>query len=289
MKKLISGNTFLMGAAMTAVLFTSGCNEEKAAPSESDTSAKASAQDSGTGSEVVLESNHQKLTYIVGYNMATQAKSNGVEFEVDVIAQAINDVNAGKESRFSKEEEKAIFMAFQEKLQEKRKVEMEARQAEQAKKGEENKVAGEAYLKENSAKEGVKVTDSGLQYRVISSGEEGAASPTLEDTVEVHYHGTLTDGTVFDSSVEKGNPISFAVTGVIKGWTEGLQLMKIGDKFEFVIPSDLAYGPSGGFGKIGPNEVLKFEVELLQINPDVAAHHGGGHEGHGHAEPAAAE
>ena len=123
--------------------------------------------------------------------------------------------------------------------------------------------AGTTFLAENAKKEGVKTTASGLQYKVIKSGT--GESPTLSDTVKVHYHGTLIDGTVFDSSVQRGEPISFPVGGVIPGWVEALQLMKVGDKWQLVIPAKLAYGEQSPSPAIPPNSVLIFEVELLGI------------------------
>jgi len=140
----------------------------------------------------------------------------------------------------------------------------EKMQAEKGKLGAENIVKGKAFLEANSKKEGVKVTESGLQYRVLKEGD--GAMPKNSDTIEAHYHGTLIDGTVFDSSYDRGTPASFPVNGVIKGWTEALQMMKTGSIWELVIPSELAYGanPRPG-GKIGPNEVLVFKVELLAI------------------------
>jgi len=128
--------------------------------------------------------------------------------------------------------------------------------------GEKNVKEGEAFLAANAKKDGVKTTASGLQYKVIKAGT--GATPKASDEVKVHYHGTLIDGTVFDSSVQRGEPISFPLNGVIAGWTEGLQLMKVGDKFQFAIPSALAYGEQGS-GPIGPNSTLIFEVELLGI------------------------
>ena len=139
-------------------------------------------------------------------------------------------------------------------------------QAKQAESGEKNLKAGELFLAENGKKEGVKTTASGLQYKVVKSGS--GKTPAVTDTVKVHYHGTLIDGTVFDSSVDRGEPVTFPVNGVIPGWTEALQLMKEGDKWQLVIPSKLAYGENGAGGKIGPNAVLQFDVELLGIEGD---------------------
>ena len=123
--------------------------------------------------------------------------------------------------------------------------------------------AGTKFLEDNAKRDEVNVTESGLQYEVVAEGE--GDSPVAESTVRVHYHGTLTDGTVFDSSYDRGEPAEFPVTGVIKGWVEALQLMNVGDKFELVIPSDLAYGPRGSGQTIGPDATLVFEVELLEI------------------------
>ncbi len=244
----------ILGATVAVLLATAGCGgkEEKAPAAAAD---------------LKLETVEQKVTYIVGYNMAKQAEANGLKFQKDVMAVAIQDVLDSKEPRIKQEEQQQIMMSFQEQQQTKRE--------------EERKVAAEANLKEaqtflaeNAKKEGVKVTASGLQYEVLTAAPKGAASPKEEDTVKVHYHGTLVDGTVFDSSVERGQPVSFPVKGVIKGWVEALQLMKVGDKFKLYIPPELGYGEGGTSGKIGPNAALVFEVELLEINPKV--------EGHGH-------
>ena len=127
---------------------------------------------------------------------------------------------------------------------------------------------GEAFLKENATKEGVVTTESGLQYKIVTAGE--GPKPGAEDVVKVHYRGTLLDGTEFDSSYKRGEPVTFPVGGVIPGWVEALQLMPVGSKWELFIPSGLAYGPGGAGGQIGPNSTLKFEVELLSIEPKEA-------------------
>ena len=129
--------------------------------------------------------------------------------------------------------------------------------------GDKNLKEGETFLAENAKKDGVKSTASGLQYKVLKSGS--GATPKSSDEVKVHYHGKLIDGTVFDSSVDRGEPVTFPVTGVIPGWVEALQLMKVGDKWQIYLPSKLAYGAQGAGGKIGPNAVLVFDVELLGI------------------------
>ena len=175
------------------------------------------------------------------------------DLEPALVAQAILDAAAGKPSAVPKEEAQKVLGAYQAEMQ-----------AKTAKAGEGRKGANVAYLAENGKKPGVTTTASGLQYKVLTPAKEGAVKPTTKDTVKVHYTGTLIDGTVFDSSVTRGEPATFGVTQVIKGWTEGLQLMGVGSKFQFTIPSELAYGENGP-GSIGPNQVLLFDVELLEI------------------------
>ena len=205
---------------------------------------------------ITLDTLTQRLSYIIGENMARQLQNDGLELDTDAIALAINDVTAGNPSRLSDAEKRSTVEEVQQVSQEKQM----AAQAGQAAK---NKAEGAAYLAENGKKGGVITTDSGLQYKslVAGSGEK----PTRNDSVKVHYKGTLIDGTVFDSSYDRGEPIVFPVTGVIAGWVEGLQLMQVGSKFELVIPSQLAYGANGSGPVIGPDATLIFEVELLGI------------------------
>lgn len=250
MSKLKPFYTGMMGVAVAAALMTAGCNKEP-------------TTEAAATKEVALDDIESQVTYIVGYNMAKQAQANGVTFKQDVMASAIQDVLDGKDPRIAQEEQQKIMMSFQEQQQQKR-------QAEESKAAEENLAKSKSFLEENAKKEGVVTTESGLQYKVVTAGEEGAPKPAETDTVKVHYHGTLPDGTVFDSSVERGEPVSFPVNGVIKGWVEALQLMKVGDKFELYIPSELAYGAGGTGGKIGPNQALVFEVELLEVQKDEA-------------------
>lgn len=205
---------------------------------------------------IALNTLTQRLSYIVGENMAHQLKDDGLELDTDAIALAINDVMAGNPSRLSDEEKRSTVEQVQKESQERQM----AVQTEQSAK---NKAAGEAYLAENAKKEGVITTDSGLQYKALVTGN--GAKPSRSDRVKVHYKGTLIDGTVFDSSYDRGEPIVFPVTGVIAGWVEGLQLMTVGSKFELAIPSDLAYGPRGSGPVIGADATLVFEVELLGI------------------------
>lgn len=251
--KLNVSKAGLLGVTVAAVMFAAGCNEK---------AEKAPA-------ELTLDTAEKKVTYIVGYNMAKQAQSNGLEFQKDVMSAAIEDVLSEKEPRIAQEEQQKIMMAFQEEQQAKR-------EAERGKAAEENLAKAQEFLAENAKKEGVQVTESGLQYEVLEAVDaEDAAKPTAEDVVKVHYHGTLTDGTVFDSSIDRGEPVSFPVKGVIQGWVEALQLMKVGEKYKLYIPPELGYGEAGTSGKIGPNDALIFEVELLEINPEIEAHGGG--------------
>lgn len=247
----------LLTVAIAAAVLAAGCNNENA---ETEPAAAVERQ----SGNVSLDTTQQKVTYIVGYNMAQQANANGLVFDEATMSQAIRDVAEGLDPRIPADEQQDIMMSFQEEQQTKRDAEMQVA-------ADENLRKSEAFLAENADKEGVVTTDSGLQYKVLESGEEGAPQPSEDDTVRVHYHGTLIDGTVFDSSVDRGQPVSFPVGGVIKGWVEALQLMKVGDKFELYIPPDLGYGSGGTAGDIGPNDALIFEVELLEINPEADA------------------
>lgn len=198
-----------------------------------------------------------KLSYALGMSMGHNFKGSGInELNVQDFANGVAAVYDGVQPEMTYEEAKQTVQEFFTKMQE----EMEA---EAAKAGEANKQIGEAFLSENAKREGIKVTESGLQYEVLTEGN--GATPAASDKVEVHYTGKLIDGTVFDSSVERGVPAMFGVTQVIPGWVEALQLMKEGDNWRLYIPSDLAYGSQGAGGIIGPNSTLIFDVELLRV------------------------
>lgn len=207
----------------------------------------AQAQDSKK-----LETNAQKFSYGVGLQIAQQLQQQGLTgVDPRAIALAIDDVLNGREMRVTMDELRTAATAFQNEMN-----------AERLAAAEKNKVAGEAFLKENGARDGVVVLDSGLQYRIIEPGN--GESPTETDTVVVHYVGRLLNGTEFDSSYGRGKPTELGVGNVIPGWQQALQLMPVGAKWEVWIPASLAYGTEGA-GSIGPNETLHFDIELIEI------------------------
>ena len=214
----------------------------------------------GGGANLPMTNQSDSTSYAYGTLIAdnlNQIKTDVGEehaIDLDLFSNGLREAMAG-EARMTKDEADAVMRAFGQMAQ-------AASQQKQQQEASKNIAIGEAYLAENKTKEGVQVTPTGLQYKVIQEGT--GKQPTTEDEVTVHYTGTLIDGSVFDSSVQKGQPISFQVTGVIAGWTEGLQLMKEGAKYEFYIPSNLAYGPQGRPGIPG-NSTLIFEVELIKI------------------------
>lgn len=205
---------------------------------------------------VSLKTEDQKASYAIGLRYGEGFAQDLKEIDLAIFYKGLQDGFKGNPPQMKPEEVMATLQALQSRK-------MEQQQKEQIKAAEGNKTASEAFLAKNKSRKEVTTTTSGLQYEVIKKGD--GATPAANDKVNVHYHGTLPDGTVFDSSVERGEPISFAVNGVIKGWTEALQLMKVGDKWKLFIPADLAYGARGAGPKIGPNQALVFEVELLGV------------------------
>ena len=202
-----------------------------------------------------LETEAQKLGYIIGMDIGASLKQQGTNLDLDSLYDAIKATYNDEPLAMTPEEAATIRESF---IAERR-AEAEAERNEQV---ASNAVEGDKFLLENRTKEGVILTDSGLQYKVLEMGD--GPRPTATDSVKVHYRGTLLNGEEFDSSYERGEPISFVLNKVIAGWTEGVQLMPVGSKFMFYIPPDLAYGPAGG-GPIGPNATLIFQVELLDI------------------------
>ncbi len=198
-----------------------------------------------------------KLSYAIGVNFAKQFQSQKIEIKPEMLFEAIKAVYANKTPLMSDQEVMSTLQEFEKEMQEKM-------QGDMKKAAQGNKDKGKSWLAENKKKPGVIELPSGLQYEIIKDGT--GESPAATNTVTTHYTGTLIDGTVFDSSVERGQPAQFPVNGVIKGWTEALQLMKPGSKWKLYIPSDLAYGDAGSPPKIGPGETLIFEVELISVD-----------------------
>jgi len=235
----------LIAVAVGTVLV--GCNQQVAESSEP--AAETAA--------MVLDSEEKRISYGMGSGLGQRIKQEPFGINVDAFAQGVRDAVEGNEPLMSQEEIMKEMQSFQQKQQ-------AAASAEAEQAGLANLEQGKAYLVENAKAEGVTTTASGLQYKVITAGE--GAIPAASDTVEVHYAGTLIDGTEFDSSYTRGQTVSFPVGGVIPGWTEALQLMPVGSKWQLAIPSDLAYGAGGtGGGPIGPNATLLFDVELIAI------------------------
>lgn len=202
------------------------------------------------------ESETEKFSYSIGVDIGKSLETIKEDLDMDALNKGLDDVLAGNEVLLDDQARREIQMTVAQKLREKHMK----KQAEAAK----SAVAeGEKFLADNAKKDGVTTTESGLQYEVLTAAEGN--KPAATDTVTVHYKGTLTNGETFDSSYDRGEPTSFRLDQVIPGWTEGVQLMSVGSKYRFVIPAALAYGDQGAGGKIGPNQTLVFEVELLDI------------------------
>lgn len=203
--------------------------------------------------DIELENNEQKASYGIGLQMGQQLAGSGLEgLQIEAIAKGISHALAGKMPEIAVDDINNALRELHQKADEKRKEAATLAAAE-----------GESFLKANAERAEVTVTDSGLQYEIMTAGE--GEIPSSDKTVRVHYHGTLPDGTVFDSSVTRGEPAEFPVTGVIKGWVEALQMMPVGSKWKLFIPQDLAYGDRGAGSAIPPFAALVFEVELLEI------------------------
>lgn len=213
----------------------------------------ASAQDkAASASTTQLKDQKDKVSYSIGLNIGFSMAKENVDVNPDALSAGVRDALAGK-PQMNEQQVKETMTAFEKDLQDKLTA-----------KGKEAATAGEKFLADNKSKPGVKTTSSGLQYKVIKEGN--GPQPKATDSVTVNYRGTFIDGTEFDSSYKRGEPISFPLSGVIAGWTEGVQLMKVGSKYQFFVPSNLAYGPNGRPG-IPPNSTLVFEVELLDVKP----------------------
>jgi FKBP-type peptidyl-prolyl cis-trans isomerase FklB len=210
-----------------------------------------------------LQTEDDRVSYSIGFSMGSSFKKDELKVNLEMFQQGVRDSYTGGEQMLSEEEIQKTMMAFQQKMRAKKQEEYTKKMEERKIQGEANKGKGKEFLEANKTKEGVVTLESGLQYKILEKGTGGSPKPT--DTVKCHYKGTTIDGKEFDSSYERGEPATFGLNRVIKGWTEGLQLMKEGGKWQFFVPSELAYGERGAGQNIGPNEVLVFEVELLAI------------------------
>lgn len=208
--------------------------------------------------EVEITTPIQQASYGIGLNMGESLLQDGLDdIDPQALALGMQDALAKETPRVGEEELRTAFLQLQERAEERASSLVN-----------ETRVANEQYLAENAEREGVTTTDSGLQYEVLESGDEGNPQPSADDVVTVHYEGRLLDGTVFDSSVSRGEPVDLPVSGVIPGWVEALQMMRVGDKWKVTIPSDLAYGERSPSPVIPPNSVLVFEMELLDIQDE---------------------
>ena len=248
MKKYVT----LAAAAVIAVVGVVGAQQSgQPAQQPAAKSAQPAAPQAGKP-----ESVQDRAAYVIGFNLGRQLKQNDINANTDLIVKGLKDGMGGADGLLTEEEMQAAMQAFQQQV-------MTQQQEKQKVIGEKNKVEGEAFLAKNKERPGVKTTASGLQYEVLKEGT--GAQPKATDSVTVHYKGTLTDGTPFDSSYDRGEPATFILNQVIPGWTEGVQLMKAGSKYKFYIPAALGYGERGAGGTSGPNAPLVFEVELISV------------------------
>lgn len=243
--------------ALVGLLSLQACNQQP--PAGADAAADSAA---AAAPEVMLDSSGKRLSYGLAFGIGQRMASEQFPLDNAAFLKGIEDSLNGTDPMITQAEMQTEMQAFQEKM-------MEEQQASQAILGEANQAASVEFLEANAAREGVMVTESGLQYEVLEQGE--GAKPGPDDIVQVHYRGTTVDGTEFDSSYSRGQPVEFGVGQVIPGWTEALQLMNVGSKYMLAIPSELAYGAGGAGQVIGPNAALVFEVELLSIPSQVAA------------------
>jgi|SRR5699024_8430517 len=254
-------------SVLFAAVMLAACGSDKAPVENTANDDKAVVEQSSAAATANNAYDVKKVSYALGYLGAEQLKSSMDDLDMDSfldgLSQGIKNVSEDKLSMTPEEMEEAIGAYQQVKMEE-----MVAEQQEQMAKAQELAEQGQAFLAENAEKDGVTVLENGLQYEVLKEGD-GDSKPTIDSLVTTHYHGTLLDGTVFDSSIERGEPVTFPLGDVIEGWQEALQLMTVGDKWRLVLPPELAYGEHGT-GAIGPNSVLVFEVELLEIEENDA-------------------
>jgi FKBP-type peptidyl-prolyl cis-trans isomerase FklB len=228
----------------------------KVPAAKSSTAAKPAGTHAGTTASKPLTTQKDKLSYSIGADIGKRLKADQLEVDPAIVSRGMRDAFSGAKLALTDDQIKATFTQLQGEMQAKRVAEAKAA-------AEKNKTEGDAYLAANKSKDGVVTLPSGLQYKILMPGS--GPKPSANDTVVCNYRGTLVNGTEFDSSYKRGQPATFPVSGVIKGWTEALQLMPVGSKWQLVIPPDLAYGERGAGQQIGPDSTLVFEVELMSI------------------------
>lgn len=226
---------------------------------EADAAAEPAAQPEKPADDSVLKDSKAKFSYSVGMSFGRNFKDQGIEIDPELLAQGFAAAYSGSKTLLTEAQAQSAIAAFQKEMTEKK-------TARDKQAGAANLKEGEEFLAANARKEGVKTLPSGLQYKVVKEGT--GPKPTANDSVTTHYRGTLIDGTQFDSSYDRGEPAKFQVNGVIPGWTEALQLMPAGSKWQLFIPGKLAYGERGAGGKIGPNKLLIFDIELISIDKE---------------------
>jgi FKBP-type peptidyl-prolyl cis-trans isomerase FklB len=257
--KLLTAGMLLLGSALAqqTPATTQPASPTSAPPAKSQTpAAKRPPTAAKTAAPLTLKTQKEKFSYAIGMKMGGNFKKQSVPVDVNIMARGIKDALAGTKTLLTDDEAQAAIMEVQK--------DMQAKQQEKMKEaGAGNKKEGDAFLAANKGKDGVVTLPSGLQYKIQKEG--AGPKPTASDSVVCNYRGTLINGTEFDSSYKRGQPATFPVSGVIKGWTEALQLMPVGSKWQLFIPSDLAYGDRGAGADIGPGATLIFEVELMSI------------------------
>jgi FKBP-type peptidyl-prolyl cis-trans isomerase FklB len=255
---MLLGNALAQNTpAATTQATPSSPAQSSAAPAKAQTStAKKPATTAKSAAPLTLKTQKEKFSYALGMRMGANLKKQDVPVDSSIMARGLRDGLMGNKSLLTDQEAQDAITAQQKVMQEKQ-------QAVMGKEAEANKKEGEAFLTANKSKEGVVALPDGMEYKILQKGE--GPKPTASDTVTVNYRGTLINGTEFDSSYKRGQPVTFPLNGVIKGWTEGLQLMPVGSKWQLFIPSELAYGDRGAGANIAPGSTLIFEVELISI------------------------
>jgi len=261
---LLAAGTMLAGTVQAQQTPAANTSQPSAATKPKAPAAKTAAKPAATaaGAQAPLKTDKEKFSYAVGMNfgagLGAKLRQESVDFDPALAAQGFKDALSAGKTRLTEQEAQAILVQVQTEIGKKRQEKLTVQ-------GAANKKEGETFLADNKSKPGVVTLPSGLEYKVLTAGT--GPKPTATDSVVCNYRGTLINGTEFDSSYKRNEPVTFPVNGVIKGWTEALQLMPVGSKWQLFIPSDLAYGERGAGADIGPNATLIFEVELLSIKP----------------------